>query len=267
MPGIWNVAAGSRLAIHSFTAPEDGWLVNSHIMEFPGQLFVVDTQYRLSYAREVARYAAELKKPLTRVYVTHYHPDHLLGAGEFNAPLFTLPNVARKIAAAGGRVASEEHEKIGADVAVIARQPDHQIEASDETIDGVHVEHRLLRGAETEDALTIAIPDEGKIIVQDLVYNRAHVFLGERRFDTWRASLQAHRDLPYREVFPGHGKPGDKTLYEEMEDYLDYSEEALHKSTTANDFKQRILDRFPNYGCGLVLDHQLRFLFPHEGSR
>jgi hypothetical protein len=34
--------------------------------------------------------------------------------------------------------------------------------------------------------LTIAFPDADAIIVPDLVYNRAHLFLGERRFDRWR---------------------------------------------------------------------------------
>ena len=44
-------------AIHTFTGPEDGWLVNSHIIEFPSQLFVIDAQYTLPFAREVAGYA------------------------------------------------------------------------------------------------------------------------------------------------------------------------------------------------------------------
>src|SRR5271154_651712 len=35
--------------------------------------------------------------------------------------------------------------------------------------------------------VALAFPDDGAIIVQDLIYNRVHVFLGERNFDTWRA--------------------------------------------------------------------------------
>ena len=47
----------SPWAIHTFTGPEDGWLVNSHIIELPSQLFVIDAQYTLPFAREVAGYA------------------------------------------------------------------------------------------------------------------------------------------------------------------------------------------------------------------
>jgi hypothetical protein len=38
MPGTWTTTRVSPSAIHTFTAPEEGWLVNSHIIEFPSQL-------------------------------------------------------------------------------------------------------------------------------------------------------------------------------------------------------------------------------------
>jgi glyoxylase-like metal-dependent hydrolase (beta-lactamase superfamily II) len=90
MPSTWIVTHTAVAPIHTFIAPEEGWLVTSHIIELPSQLFVVDAQYALPYARAVARYAEELKKPLTRLYVTHYHPDHLLGAAVFKAPMVAL---------------------------------------------------------------------------------------------------------------------------------------------------------------------------------
>jgi hypothetical protein len=74
MSGTWTVTADAVSQIHTFTAPEEGWLVTSHVIELPSQLFVVDAQYTLPFAREVARYAAGLHKPLTRLYVTHTAP-------------------------------------------------------------------------------------------------------------------------------------------------------------------------------------------------
>ncbi len=142
-----------------------------------------------------------------------------------------------------------------------ARRPDRYINEGEEVIDGVRIEHLRLRNAETDDALIVALPDAGAIIVQDLVYNRAHPFLGERHFDGWRSALRQHRELPYEVVLPGHGLPGDNALFGEMIEYLDVAEEALTRSTTALAFKQRMLERYPNYGGCKVLDHQLRFLF------
>jgi glyoxylase-like metal-dependent hydrolase (beta-lactamase superfamily II) len=203
MPGIWTVTAGV-VPIHTFTAPEDGWLVTSHVIELPSQLLVVDAQYTLPFAREVAHYAAGLGKPLSRLYVTHYHPDHLLGAAAFDAPLFTLTSVAGKVETAGDRVAREEHEKLGDDIPLVARRSDFCLGEGEEIVDGVHIEHRRLCGAETEDALVIALPEAKAVIVQDLVYSRSHLFLGERRFDGWRAAL---RGLPRAALRHGAAGP------------------------------------------------------------
>jgi glyoxylase-like metal-dependent hydrolase (beta-lactamase superfamily II) len=259
--GTWTITQNPCAPIHTFTAPEDGWLVTSHIIELPSELLVVDAQYTLPCARQVVRRAAELKKPVTRLYVTHYHPDHLLGAEAFDAPLFALDSVSEKISTAGDRLAREEHEKVGDDIAAKARQPDRHIHEGEEVIDGVRVEHLRLRGAETDDALIVALPEVGAILVQDLVYNRSHPFLGERHFDSWRAALRRHRDMPYDIVLPGHGLPGGKVLYDEMIEYLDFAEGALKQSAAAPDFRQRLTERYPDHGCGKVLDHQLRFLF------
>jgi glyoxylase-like metal-dependent hydrolase (beta-lactamase superfamily II) len=261
MPGTWIISRRPSLSIHSFTAPEEGWLANSHVVELSSQMFVVDAQYTLPLAREVARYAAKLNKPLSRLYVSHYHPDHLLGAAAFDAPLYTFPVIADKMVAVGDRVAAEEHEKIGDAIPSKARRADHHIEEGEELLDGVRVVHRRLRGAETEDALVIALPDAGAIIVQDLVYHLAHPFLGERRFDSWKAALREYRDLPFELVLPGHGLPGGAELYDGMLEYLDFAEDALKKASDAADFKRRVLERFPDYDGVKIVDHQLRFLF------
>jgi glyoxylase-like metal-dependent hydrolase (beta-lactamase superfamily II) len=262
VPGGWTVTRNDVAPIHTFTASEDGWLVNSHVIEFSSQLFVIDAQYTLPHAHEVVRYAQGLRKPMTRLVVTHYHPDHILGAAAFDVPLFALESVAEKIGAVGDRVAQEEREKVGDDIPGTARQPDGRIAEGVEIRDGVRLEFRRLKGAETEDALTIALPDAGAIIVQDLVYNQAHPFLGERRFDSWRAALRAYQALPYEVVLPGHGLPGRRALYDEMLRYFDVAEETLTAARAPSEFRERMIAGFPDYGGLKVLDHQLRFLFP-----
>src|SRR3984885_6507679 len=140
MSGAWTTTQTAYVSIHTFTAPEEGCLVNSHIIEFASQLFVIDAQYMLPFAQEVARYASRLGKPLARLSVTHYHPDHLLGAEAFDAPLFALESVAAKIAKTGDRVAREEHEKVGDDIPINARQPDRIVSEGDEIVEGIRIE-------------------------------------------------------------------------------------------------------------------------------
>ena len=175
MTSGWTVTRNDVAPIHTFTASEDGWLVNSHVIEFPSQLFVIDAQYTLPNAREVVGYARNLRKPMTRLIVTHYHPDHILGAATFDVPLYALESVAERINAVGDRVAQEEHKKVGPDIPATVRRPDKRIAVGNEIVDGVRLELRRLKEAETEDALTIALPDAGAIIVQDLVYQSMRI--------------------------------------------------------------------------------------------
>jgi len=102
--------------------------------------------------------------------------------------------------------------------------------------------------------------------VQDLVYRHVHPFLAERRFNSWCAAPPAHKALSYEVALPGHGPPWGKALYEEMPRYLDVAEEALQAARAPSEFRERMIDRFPDYGGLKVLDHQLRFLFP-EAAR
>ena len=67
MSGTMTVTESRNLRIHTFTAPDDGWSVNSHLIELPTQLIVIDAQYMLPYAREVVSYAQTLKKPIRRL--------------------------------------------------------------------------------------------------------------------------------------------------------------------------------------------------------
>ena len=55
-------------------------------------------------------FAGMLRKPITRLYVTH-HPGHLLGAAALKAPICTLPDVTAKIQVIGDLIGREEHAK------------------------------------------------------------------------------------------------------------------------------------------------------------
>jgi glyoxylase-like metal-dependent hydrolase (beta-lactamase superfamily II) len=220
MLGTTTVSQHGGMRVHTYTAPDDGWRVNTHILELTRQLLVIDAQYTLPYAREVLAYAQTLGKPISRLYITHYHPDHLLGAVVFQVPVYALAEVKAKIEAVGDRVASEEHEKCRDIVAPYPERPGHVVVPGIEKIDGTRVEFIRLQHAETENALMIALPDQGILITQDLVYHHVHVFVGEKAFDTWTRALEAYREVGYAKILPGHGLPGGPELYDEMLYYL-----------------------------------------------
>jgi glyoxylase-like metal-dependent hydrolase (beta-lactamase superfamily II) len=260
--GEMTLTRSGDVCIHTYTAPEDGWCVNSHIVETAAGLAVVDAQYTLSYAREVVAYAATLGKPMTRLYITHYHPDHVLGGAAFASPIYALASVAAKINAVGDRIAVEEHEKLGDIIPTRAERPSHIVTPGIELIDDVRFEFLHLQHAETADALMVGLPDHDVLITQDLIYDRVHVFIGEHAFDGWTAALQNTQALNYGTLLPGHGSPGGPELYGAMQQYLDTARDALSKSADGAELKARLIAAFPNHRGRVLLDHQMRFLFP-----
>jgi glyoxylase-like metal-dependent hydrolase (beta-lactamase superfamily II) len=259
--GTLSMTRTYEVSVHTYTAPEDGWCVNTHIFELATQLIVLDAQYILKYAREVLDYTATLGKPITRLYISHYHPDHLLGAAAFSAPIYALAEVKEKIEAAGDRVAAEEHEKHGELIPAHAERPSRLVSPGVETIDGIRLEFFLLTHAETEAALLIGLPDHGILATQDLVYNRVHVFLGEKAFASWADALDKYQNLAYTRILPGHGAPGGPELFDAMRHYLSVAREALSQANAPSDLKRRLIAAFPDFEGHALLDHQMRFLF------
>jgi glyoxylase-like metal-dependent hydrolase (beta-lactamase superfamily II) len=263
-PGIITKTQGRQVVIHTYTAPEIGWQVNTHIIELPDQLIIVDAQYLLPCGLKVALYAKSLNKPITRIYVTHYHPDHHLGAAAFDAPLYALADVRTKINAIGERLAAEERAKFPAGSGMIAdhaRKVDELAQPGSETFEGVTLEFQPVEHAETEIALAVAIPADRVIVTQDLVYNRVHLFLGEQRFDGWRSALTDYEKRPFDRVLPGHGLPGGRELYAANIGYLNFAQSQLAVCKTGAELKSRLIQRYPSYGGLALLDHQNRFLF------
>ena len=244
MLGEIALTQSGELCMHTYTAPDEGWCGNSHIVETASGLIVVDAQYTLTYAREVVAYAATLGKPIARPYLTHYHPGLLLGAPAFSSPIYSLASVAAKIDAVCDRVVTEEHEKLGDIVPARAERPKHIVAPGIEESDGVRFEFLHLEHAETLDALMVG------------------VFIGERAFDGWAAALQRTQALDYDTLLPGHGSPGGPELYGAMSRYLDVARDAFSESSSGVDLKSRLITAFPNHRGRILLDHQMRFLFP-----
>jgi glyoxylase-like metal-dependent hydrolase (beta-lactamase superfamily II) len=208
-----------------------------------------------------------LGKSIARLYITHYHPDHLLGAAAFSAPIFALQEVATKIDAVGDRVASEEHEKHGNIIPARARRADHVVEPGEQTIGGVRLWFSRLQHAETADAMVIGLPDLRILITQDLIYNKVHAFVGERSFDSWISALSSYETLPYERILPGHGLPGGKELFINMRRYLTTAQHACERASDPAELKRRMIDAFPDFSGEVLLDHMMRFLFPQLESR
>jgi glyoxylase-like metal-dependent hydrolase (beta-lactamase superfamily II) len=260
--GDITITDRAGVKVHTYTAPEEGLLVNTHLIELPTQLIAVDAQYGLPYARDVVDYAHGVGKPIARLYISHEHPDHVFGAGVFGAPTYALAEVASAIQAEGDAMAAGSHAQYGDFVPAQATQPEHVVEPGEQTIDGVRLDFRNAEGTEAAAMMTIALPDQGIVITQDLIYNGVHPFVADRRFDSWAAVIEQYKQLSHDAVLPGHGLPGGKQLYDQVLDYLAAAKPAVEEATTGEQLKTTLTQRFPDHRGVSLLDLQNMYLFP-----
>jgi hypothetical protein len=68
MNGTLTTTDGAQVTIHTYTAPEEGWMTTSNLIELPTQLILVDTPLLPDSTNEVLSYAKDLGKPTSRVY-------------------------------------------------------------------------------------------------------------------------------------------------------------------------------------------------------
>jgi len=267
MQGTITITPGAITTVHTYTAPNDGAFVTTHVIELADELVVVDAQYVLPFAREAADYARTLNKPITRLYVSHNHPDHFFGAAEFGSgvAVYALAEIKKSIEAEGDQQIADGRSQLGDLVPEQATKPQHVVEPGVEIIGGARFEFRRLENTESSSALTIALPDEEILLAQDLLFNNIHLWFAERHFDGWAAAVEQYRQLPYRHLLPGHGRPGGRELYDRVLEYLAFAEPALKNAHSGEQLKQALVAHFPEYEGVLLIDLQNSlYLFPQQ---
>ena len=272
MQGTVTVTPAGAATIHTYTAPETGWRANSHVIELASQAVLFDAPLTEEHAREVLAVADSLGKPVTRLYISHAHPDHFASAAMIEAPSYALGPVKDLIDRSGdvriqrGYACTPGHAGVPLPP---SRPVDHAIAAgAEETLAGVRLRFEAVAQAETDAQLAIALPDAGVLITQDVLYNGVHLFLGEHAFDAWQAAITTLEALPYETIIPGHGLPrGDglpdgRAIYAANREYLAVAARALAAASGPADLNQRLEQAFPSYVGTAMQGLQNFYLYP-----
>ena len=243
--GLISIYKLGPVTLHSYMAPSESAVVTTQIIETANELHIIDTQFIQNMAVEVRNYVDSLGKPVAAVYLSHWHPDHLLGASQFS----DMPFVTTKDIYADCEKYKETYikrkEQFGDKTPLVL--PEGSLAIGNTEWDGMNVVVGQINDCESEHALTFHIPEAGLMIVQDLMFNNAHAFpLGNHQ--NWVRELKKIRDVEgLRLLGCGHGLPATSGAITDSIAYLEFQQAVFGTEKDAESAINSLKSRFPRF--------------------
>src|SRR5215470_14605507 len=225
---------------------------------------LTDPAFTTGQAQALGDWVAAKGHNVTDIFITHGHGDHWFAAG-----LLAERFGARVVATAGSiaqmhaGIAARPHLWDKAYPGVIPPSPVTAV-----TVPGNRVSlegHDLVivevGHSDTADTSVLHVPDLGLVVAGDVIYNGAHLYLGESvlvgGFRPWRDAIDRVEALKPRHIICGHQNKqrdddAERTIVETRR-YLDDADEFLRTKTTAVDFFNAMVERYPNHLARTVL--------------
>lgn len=273
-PGRVVINEANGVKIHTYVSDDAAAANATHIIESDNSLVIIDAQFLKIYSDAARNYANSLNKPISRLIITHAHPDHFFGHSMSfaNVPTYALQNVANIIATDAPQMIINQKPTFGDQIPdAVLPITNYLTAGQSEVIDGITYQYESVQNAEAEDELIIKLPDLQTMIVGDLIYSDVHLWLGMGQFDNWINALntKVKNQGDYQIVLAGHGLPN---TFDEVDDNIAYLQDAKAKFGTADmnaqAFKDYLLGKYTatERGASIIIDLYLDFLFPADPS-
>jgi glyoxylase-like metal-dependent hydrolase (beta-lactamase superfamily II) len=262
--------------------PQDGFLPNGEPKRFSPMAstlicgnqdaVLTDPGMTGDQARVLGDWVAARGRNLTDIFITHGHGDHW-----FAARLLAERFGARVVAAAGviaqmrGGAATRPllWDKLYPGLIPPSPVTAVTVPGNRFTLEGHDLVIVEVGHTDSDDTSVLHVPDLELVVAGDSIYNGVHMYTGQSAavggFGPWRAAIDRIEALRPRHVVCGHQ---DKRLDDEAgrtiaqtRQYLDDAEESLTTASTAVDFFNATIGRYPDHLGRFVLWVSARTLY------
>lgn len=210
--GVWLI----RGAQEAITRDNGGAIANVVVLDTTAGAVIVDTGPSLRFGEALAKLARELTgKDIARVYITHFHPDHMFGNQAFKPEtIASSQGVIDGIKAMGNGFADAMYYAAGDWMrGTEPVGPGTVLTGEAEDFGSRRIRPLQLRGHTDSD---IALFDEasGILIAGDLVFLDRAPTTPHADLERWRIALATLGGIPHGLLVPGHGpaEPGARGI-------------------------------------------------------
>jgi len=243
--------------------PKGGSPVASTLIYGSEDAVLTDPAFTADQAQALGDWVGAKDRNVIDIFITHGHGDHWFAAG-----LLAERFGARVVASAGTieqmqvsvalRPSLWDKAYPGIPPAPITAVtvPNNRFTLEGHDLVIVEVGH-----SDTDDTTVLHVPDLELVVAGDVIYNGAHLYLGESvtvgGLDPWREAIDKVEALKPRHIVAGHQNKqldddAQRTISETRQ-YLDDADELLRTETTAVDFFNAKIERYPNHLARTVL--------------
>jgi len=208
-----------------------GAIANITLIATDAGAVLIDAGPSLRYGEALDGLAKKLTgKPVTRVYLTHLHPDHTYGDAAF-APrqIAATPALIAELQREGAGFADGMYRLLGDWMrGTELHIPGHIVTTTEEAVGGRTFGIHALAGHSASD-LALLDRRTGTLIAGDLVFHDRAPSTPHADLKVWRASLATLKALDHKTLVPGHGPfdPTPAAAIDQTRDWLDWVEKTL----------------------------------------
>jgi glyoxylase-like metal-dependent hydrolase (beta-lactamase superfamily II) len=249
---ISSVFANEELTVQTYHAPDTAFMSNSHLIQGRDSAILIDAQFFNSEGRKVIDLIESTGKQLSKIVITHSHPDHyygleVIGAHYNKATIigskFTIKEVEKSIAQWSKKGGIERK------FASTSILPKDKL-----IIDGKALIFLTLKNGESPENTVIYIPSIKSLFIGDLASNDVHMWLAEGNSKRWLTHLDKVRQLGQIDwVYPGHGLKGDISLIHKAEKYIKDFQTTISTSADEKTAIATMISLYPHYKMREIL--------------
>ena len=271
-----------KVFLHSYL----GFNSNSTLFYGERDAILIDASQLLSDTHKMVAQIIPMRKNLTHIYVSHFHPDHHFGLGVLTnafpqAKVVALPSVVKDVVfTSSDKVDMWAIDRFGPDVPTKTTIPMPMHEPRLE-LEGQELLFSDGWEGDSVNNSVVWVPSIGVACATDVAFHDCNLWPIESNVERrvrWRTSISKLLDFDPRIVIPGHHDEAKLKILEEVQEdkkrrytvcvdwsvrYLDVYEDAYNNAKNGADLVDRMNKHYGDVKAeDFALHWQARLLFP-----
>jgi len=271
-----------RVLLHSYL----GFRSTSTLFYGERNAILMDATQLRSDAHRMAAELILMRKNLTHIYVSHFHPDHHFGLCVLKdafpkAKIVALPSVVRDLVfTSSDKLDTWSIDRFGPDTPAGTTIPVPMAEPRLE-LEGEELLFSDDWEGDSVNNSAVWVPSIRVLCATDIAFDDWNVWFIESNVERrrkWRTALDRLKEFDARVVIPGHGSEKTMAIIERAagdpgfaytscidwtREYVDFYEEVYRTATSGPELVRRIRERYPDVkGNDFAIEWLARLLYP-----